>query len=285
MAGAVLNRNANAISVGPGLLYVAPLGTAEPTAIDPTTWATAWIEMGYTDAGSEFQIQPSTNDINVAEETNAVAQQVGTTTSTLKTNLAQITAFNLAIAFGGGTITSGTHQSTTTLSAATTTSATTSLSVVALTKAMASGDTVSLTDGAGHTQTTTLTAAAAVGATTLAVTSFTPTVAYPIGSTVTDTTQTNTPIAFEPPAAGSQKQLMIAWASINKDEALLWRKCQPDGSLDLNRQSGTTKATIPLNLTVLAPGGSTAAWKWYGLDSTRRGPDPFLLGLTSVAET
>lgn len=190
---ATANRDANAISVGPGLLYVAKIGSAEPpalTALDPSTWDAAWTELGYTDAGSEFQIQPSTNDINVAEETDPVASQTGTTATTLTTNLAQITAFNLAVAFGGGTIVSTAGQ----------------------------------------------------------------------------------PVSFEPPAAGTGGTLMLAWTATDLSEAFVWRKVKPDGSLDINRQSGANKATIPLNLKILAPGGGVPAWKWYGAETTRTGP-------------
>ena len=45
--------------------------------------------------------------MNVAEETDPVLTIVSTTKTTLTATLAQITAFNLAVAFGGGTVTPG----------------------------------------------------------------------------------------------------------------------------------------------------------------------------------
>lgn len=59
----------------------------------------------------------------------------------------------------------------------------TSLTVAALPDAVDVGDTVTLTSGA-NTQSTTVTTAAAVGATAIAVASFTANFAYPVGSTV-----------------------------------------------------------------------------------------------------
>lgn len=190
MPGAVANRDTGAISVGPGLLYIAAIGSVEPTAIDPSTWDVAWTELGYTDTGSEFKVAPTSNDVNVAEETDPVLTIVSTTKSTLTATLAQITAFNLGVAFAGGEITTGTGV-----------------------------------------------------------------------------------VTFEPPPAGEQAFYMLGWASLDGSEALVWRKCQPDGSLTLTRAAGATKAGIPVNISILAVGGGTAAWKWMGVTPPRTGPD------------
>lgn len=104
MAGATANRDANAVDIGPGLLYIAPMGTAEFATPDPTTWAIAWTELGYTDAGSEFKVEPTVDDVPVAEEVDPVRTILSKEKSTLSMALAQITAFNLSVAFGGGTI-------------------------------------------------------------------------------------------------------------------------------------------------------------------------------------
>src|SRR5215471_21291101 len=58
-------RDATTIDVGPGLLYIAPLGTAEPPDPTDASWPAAWIELGYTDDGSEFKVEPTVDDINV----------------------------------------------------------------------------------------------------------------------------------------------------------------------------------------------------------------------------
>lgn len=83
---------------------------------------------------------------------------------------------------------------TTSLTAATGTSAITSVSVQSTPIAIANGDTLQLNDGAGHTQNITVnhTGGYAAGSTSITVNSFTPSVNYPANSTgVSDTTQAN----------------------------------------------------------------------------------------------
>lgn len=76
------------------------------------------------------------------------------------------------------------NGASTTLTAATGTSAITTLSVNALPAALSSGATLTLGYGGGTTQTVTLSSGASLGATSLTVTSFTPTINYPIGTAV-----------------------------------------------------------------------------------------------------
>jgi len=104
MAVPVPNRNAAQVEIGPGLLYIAKLGTAEPSGLTDTDWGASWVELGYTDKGSQFKIAPTVDDVNVAEEREPVQQVVSTVKSTLTMELAQITAFNFGVAMGGGTI-------------------------------------------------------------------------------------------------------------------------------------------------------------------------------------
>lgn len=190
MAGATTNRNADAIDVGPGLLYIAPIGTAVPTTPDTATWDVAWIELGYTDAGSEFKVEPTVDDVRVAEEYDAVRSILTQTNSTVQMALAQVTAYNLQVAFGGGTI------------------------------------------------------ATATGI-----------------------------VTFEPPANGTGLQFaMLGWAAQDGSEAIIWRKVQPNGSLDLKREAGAAKATIPVTFKVLAPGGTTKPWIWLADATAHAGP-------------
>ena len=193
MPGATGNRDTGAISVGPGLLYIAETGSTEPTAIDPSTWDVAWTELGYTDAGSEFKVAPTSNDVNVAEETDPVLTIVSTTKTTLTATLAQITAFNLAVAFGGRHVTPGSPGS-------------------------------------------------------------------------------RSPSSRRRPA--SRTSTCSAGRRWTTPRRMIWRKCQPDGSLDLTRAAGATKAGIPVNISILAIGGGTAPWKWMGVKPARVGPDP-----------
>ncbi|MGP3914301.1 phage tail tube protein [Nonomuraea sp. 10N515B] len=99
-----------AISLGPGYLYLAPLGTTEPTNLT-TPWASvsaAWTELGYTNEGSEFTYELESEPVVVAEELDPVAIALTGRNMGVNFALAQITASNLKVAMNGGTITAGT---------------------------------------------------------------------------------------------------------------------------------------------------------------------------------
>lgn len=97
----------SAISLGPGYLYIAPLGSTEPTDLS-TGWDAAWTLLGYTDEGSEFSYQLDTDDVTVAEELDPIKTAVNSRTAKVSFALAELTATNLKRAMNGGTITTGT---------------------------------------------------------------------------------------------------------------------------------------------------------------------------------
>lgn len=94
-----------AVQVGPGVLYVAPIGTTEPTT-GSGSLPSAWIGLGYTDQGSEFSFARTSENIEVAEELSPVRIIVTGEVDTVTFALAEMTAKNLAVAFNGGTISS-----------------------------------------------------------------------------------------------------------------------------------------------------------------------------------
>jgi hypothetical protein len=101
--------NPAALALGPGKLYIGPLGTTEPADLT-TDWASvsaAWVLLGYTDTGSEFKYALATDPVEVAEELDPISNQTTGRTSTVTFALAEITATNLQRAMNGGTITSG----------------------------------------------------------------------------------------------------------------------------------------------------------------------------------
>lgn len=92
-----------AVRVGPGKLYIAPIGSSEPTDLE-TPWDEAWVPLGYTDEGSSITFDNTFEDVMVAEELEAIltlqtARQINVTFA-----LAEITAANMQRAFNGGTI-------------------------------------------------------------------------------------------------------------------------------------------------------------------------------------
>jgi hypothetical protein len=106
--GTTANRNAAQVDIGPGDLLIAPIGTTEPVDVIDTAWPAAWIQIGYTDNGSAFVVDPTIDDVRVAEEVDAVAQTLTSQVSRLEFAMAQISAWHLGVALGGGTVTTGT---------------------------------------------------------------------------------------------------------------------------------------------------------------------------------
>jgi hypothetical protein len=91
------------VRVGPGRLYIAPLGTTEPDDLT-TGWNEAWVQVGYTDAGSTVGFDQTFEDIEVEEEYDALDTLQTARAITVSFEAAEVTATNLQRAFNGGTI-------------------------------------------------------------------------------------------------------------------------------------------------------------------------------------
>src|SRR5262245_6724401 len=98
--------NPSQISLGPGVLKVAALGSTEPTDL-VSAWAAAWVDLGYTFEGSEFSNELNTANVEVAEELYPLAVVPTGIVTQVKFVLAQMTARNLRLACNGGTILTG----------------------------------------------------------------------------------------------------------------------------------------------------------------------------------
>lgn len=96
--------NAAAVRFGkPGKLYIAAIGTDEPTTYnDP--WPVGWVPLGYTDEGSAFNYEVSTDNVEVAEELDVLARVTTGRDASIEFALAELTYKNLSIAFNGGII-------------------------------------------------------------------------------------------------------------------------------------------------------------------------------------
>lgn len=93
--------------VGPGKLYIAPLESTLPTDL-ATAWDAAWVELGYTEEGHEFEIAPTFEDLEVAESLEPLDTFETTRLLNVRFTARQYTARNLQIAQNGGTIVTGT---------------------------------------------------------------------------------------------------------------------------------------------------------------------------------
>ena len=63
------------VDLGPGRLYVAPLGTAEPVNCSAAL-PSAWIPIGYTEDGTEFQFGVTREAVEVAEEVDPIGYEM-----------------------------------------------------------------------------------------------------------------------------------------------------------------------------------------------------------------
>ena len=96
--------NAAAVRFGkPGKLFIAPLGTTQPSDA-VTAWPAGWVPLGYTDEGSAFNYEISTDNVEVAEELDVLARVTTGRDASVEFALAEITKRNLTIAFNGGVI-------------------------------------------------------------------------------------------------------------------------------------------------------------------------------------
>lgn len=89
--------------LGPGQIRIAALGSAEPPDL-ATAWPVAWVPLGYTEEGSEFSYEISTEPVEVAEELDPISTQTVGRNITVAFASAEPTVENLKTALNGGTI-------------------------------------------------------------------------------------------------------------------------------------------------------------------------------------
>lgn len=98
-----MSDGAAAVKIGPGLIYVAPIGTAEPTS-GSAALPSAWVAIGYTESGHTFTSETTVAPVEVAEVLPPILYSATTRATKLECQLAEINAQNFAVAFNGGTI-------------------------------------------------------------------------------------------------------------------------------------------------------------------------------------
>lgn len=93
--------NSSKIHLGAGRLYVAPVGTSEPTS-SSAALPSAWRAIGYTEEGTTFTAELTNEPIEVAEEVDPVLYVLASRSAQLAVSMAEVTRRNLALAFGTG---------------------------------------------------------------------------------------------------------------------------------------------------------------------------------------
>lgn len=91
------------VKLGPGRLYYAPLGTAEPASASAVV-PSAWSPVGYTENGTQIATAITAEAIYVAEETDPIDTQITGRVTTLAIEMAETTKSRLSLALGAGVV-------------------------------------------------------------------------------------------------------------------------------------------------------------------------------------
>jgi hypothetical protein len=89
------------VDLGPGRLYYAPLGTAEPTSASAPL-PSAWQAVGYTEDGTAIATDITSEMVEVAEELDPIRYVQTRRASQLTVQMAEATVKRLALALGAG---------------------------------------------------------------------------------------------------------------------------------------------------------------------------------------
>lgn len=91
----------SAVAIGPGRLWIAVLGTTEPSD-GSTALPSAWKAIGYTDTGHAFTTEITTEAVEVAEEIDPIRYVNTKRASSIQFSMAEATRRNLARALNVG---------------------------------------------------------------------------------------------------------------------------------------------------------------------------------------
>jgi hypothetical protein len=91
------------IIAGPGLIYIAPVGTTQPTLTWPLVWPAGWFPVGYTDAGIDLTYTPTIKEEYVDEEAAPVLDILEKEKFVIQAHLAEVSLTNLNAAISAST--------------------------------------------------------------------------------------------------------------------------------------------------------------------------------------
>lgn len=243
------------MAFGPGVLWYAPLGTTEPTAI-VGAWPAGWVHLGYTAEGHQATYGLTIADVEVAELLDPVRRVTTKRDIRVAFAAAELTIEHLKLALNGGTsagdittFADGVTNSTTTFTSATAAfNATTDVGKVIAATGVPVGTTI-----ASVTNATTVIMSAAATATASGL-SFT--IAGRNGS------------FYTPPQVGAEIRHMLGWDSDDGTERVVWRQAIQAGGLAVPRRKGADYARLPMEFAVEVPGGGLQPFKW-GMGTAR----------------
>ena len=106
-----LQPDQSQVIAGPGLIYLAPLGTALPTLTGAApVWGAGWYQAGYTDAGIDAIYTPTIKEIYVDEQAAPVLDILEKEKFVVQAHLAEANLVNLQSAISASTLTTSPLQ-------------------------------------------------------------------------------------------------------------------------------------------------------------------------------
>jgi hypothetical protein len=93
--------DATDVKVGPGRIWVAPIGTTEPASASAAL-PSAWRAVGYTEEGNTFNQEITTEPIEVAEELDPIRYVNTRRAASIQFQMAEMSRENLALALNMG---------------------------------------------------------------------------------------------------------------------------------------------------------------------------------------
>lgn len=89
------------VQLGPGRIYIAPIGTTEPASASAAL-PSAWVALGYTEDGTTFTVELTSEPIEVAEELDPIKYVNTRRTNQFSIQAAEMTRRNLALSLASG---------------------------------------------------------------------------------------------------------------------------------------------------------------------------------------
>ncbi|WP_018502983.1 phage tail tube protein [Parafrankia discariae] len=106
--------SASNLTMGPGTLYHAPFGTAEPADADINTTpaSSGWTDVGGTTDGIQLKVDQTYKELEVDQIVDIPGRRLTKREATIETKLAEPTLANLSLVLNAGTPMSGANYST-----------------------------------------------------------------------------------------------------------------------------------------------------------------------------
>lgn len=246
------------VKLGPGYLYFGPVGAVEPTDLT-TPWATVdplWLPVGYTDEGSTFSYELSSDNVDVAEELDHLRVETTGRSGKVSFAMAELTARNVGYALNGGDVVTAVR-----LIGTATIVASTGVFTTSVAHSLVVGDRVVLGTITGTTGVTAGTTyyvkTAPTGTTfTLSATAGGPALTLTTDGSTASVSEVLGLVTYEPPDLGAEVRRAIGFESEDHSERWVFRKCFQTGNVEIARQKAPNKSVIPVEFSLEVPTGA-----------------------------